>query len=73
MNNKQHPNTERLCELLVDEQCDHYFKMALFSDKVQVRLTQRLKVQGAISLANEISEASGIIAAQLYEAIQEQI
>lgn len=68
----QHPKYERLCELLADEQCDHYFVMALFSDKVQVPLSHGLKVQEALSLAREISDATGVTVEKLYEEIQEQ-
>lgn len=68
----QHPKFERLCELLADDQCDHYFVMALFSDKVQVPIGLMGKVQEAMSLTREICEVTGTTPAQLYEAIQEQ-
>lgn len=71
-NPSDHPKFERLRELLSDEQCDHYFVMALFSDKVQVPLSHGLKVQEALSLAREISKATGVTAEKLYEEIQEQ-
>lgn len=71
-NPSDHPKFERLRELLSDEQCDHCFVMALFSEKVQVPVGQMQKVQEAISLAREISKATGVTAEKLYEEIQEQ-